>query len=312
VWAYWFLVLIMVVCVPIDAIFYSSRLTYSWYYIIVVLAMVGNFIGSTVVGNFLLYKSHVLEDQFRKQQATFSDKRPALVCRSFDPNGLAYPPACDVMRERSRHRRNYPSYSDDLARAVGDSVDLFAIGGPTTEEDLFNEVKLLYFQTSEKDWETAFLLTARMSRFIFIIPGLTPGIVLEMRTLCTNNLASKTITLMPPQPLNRAFVTEAAAPYTDPDHFPTLWKQTAEFWRRENFELPEYKREGAVFIVDSQGRPLVYQTLNSDIRNLGHAITELLRDLVGSEGVTSELISTLRKMEIPQPRPSRIQYFWMR
>jgi hypothetical protein len=119
---------------------------------------------------------------------------------------------------------------------------------------------------------------------------------------------------MPPQPFNQDYVTEAAAPYADRDHFPTLWKQTAEVWRAENFNLPEYNREGAVFTVDSEGRPLLYQTLDSDISNLGRAIGKLLRDLpqTGSEGETSELISNLRVMEVPQPRPSRIQYFYMR
>jgi hypothetical protein len=313
VWAYGFPLLIMV-GIAIDAIFYSSQLIGGWHYIVILLAMVGNFIGSTAIGNALLYKSHVLEDQLRKERATFSGSRPALVCRSFDPGGLAYPPACNVGTPRHRHRRNYPSYLEILARALGDSVDLFAVGGPKTEEDLFNETNCLYFQTLDQDWENAFLLAAHMSRFIFLVPGVTPGIILEMRTLRTNNLANKTITLMPPQPLNRGYVTDSAAPYTDRDHFPTLWKQTADVWRRDKFDLPEYKREGAVFTVDSQGHLLLYQTLDSDIHNLGHAVSELLPAIpqAGSEGVTSELMMHLRKKEIPLPKPSRIQYFFMR
>jgi hypothetical protein len=166
----------------------------------------------------------------------------------------------------------------------------------------------------DQDWEETFVLTARMSRFIFIIPGFTPGIVLEMRTLRINNLANKTIILMPPQPLNRGYVTESAAPYVDSHHFPKLWKQTADIWRRDNFELPEYKRDGAVFTVDSQGYSSIYRSLNSDIHSLVPAITQLLPSIPQTqpEVVTSELMVHLRRKEIPLPKPSRIQYFLMR
>ena len=269
------------------------------------------------VSNALRYKIYETQRRLRRLEAKASHSPAILVCRSFQPDGLSFRPAVWVANQKfGRHRRDKPSFLNDLANACHPGF-LVAIGAPTKREDLYNSVFSLYFQTRDEEWESTFVLAARAAWFIWMIPGTSAGILAEMRTLRNFALTEKTVVFMPPQPLQSG-LEGVARPYCDPDHFPKLWKETTQLWNADGgCQLPEYDRNGAIYTCNSDFSPLTHIGLNGyspffGLSSLEPALQQLLPSIKDQSGPPiSELTRQLEQLEIAPAKPRCIENFYI-
>jgi hypothetical protein len=273
--------------------------------------LVASFYLLFIVPNILNCKLHTAQALRVRLEAKVSNRRAILICRSFEPDGLAFHPAVWVHNQNyGRHRRDKGSYVSELAHAWAEGY-LVAIGAPTKREDLLHGVGGLYFQTREEDWEPAFLLTAQSARFIWIIPGTTDGVMEEMRVLRKSGLTEKTIVFMPPQPVQRG-LERVAREYCDPDHFTNRWKEAADRWRLEGCELPEYDIAGRIFTCNNDFSQRGYVRLNGATSQLRELLPQLVRTISEGAGLPiSQLVDQLEAIECDPPKLPRIETFYI-
>lgn len=269
------------------------------------------FFSCLFASNALLYQQHLTESQLARAEARSSGARAILISRSFDPAGLAFHPAVWVRNaEYGRHRRDKHSYLNELADSWK-AGHLVAIGAPNTRVDLYDEVHELYFQTRETDWQSTFLLVARSARFIWMIPATSQSVMAEMRMLREHTFTAKTIIFMPPQPYQRGLELWAQ-PYCDPEQCPQQWKETAQHWRIEGCNLPDYDRRGAIFSCNNDFSPRDFLPLDGSMARLGELLPQLLSTIPDEAGPpVSQLVIQLESIESEPPKPARIETFYI-
>jgi hypothetical protein len=137
------------------------------------------------------------------------------------------------------------SYLNDLARAVQQLGRLIAIGAPDKViTDAFSKQDLLYFQSDESCWPHMFDLAATAARTIILIPGTSPGLLREVRTLRSSGSLSKTILFMPPTPRG---AIRWIGEYNQPREVAREWEHARNALTNIGIKLPEYKRRPAWF-----------------------------------------------------------------
>jgi hypothetical protein len=256
------------------------------------------------MSNATRYRRTIITRRRQRIVIASSSEPAVLICRSFSTEGIAFKPA-RLLRNGPGHMVfRDSSYLDEVSQALAQFGHCIALGSPRRSRDRDQPVgaDLLYVQTRDEDWECAFNMVALAARFIWIIPGLSAGLLKEMRTLRDSGLTAKTVVFMPPQPDQR-IIDRLSAPYLDFDQFSGFWKRVGDHWQAEGCNLPKYESNGAVFTVNSDLSARRFVTLLGSLSHLSGALNELLPTLPPSRTPASEVFVNLQRVEAePPPR----------
>jgi signal peptidase I len=105
-------------------------------------------------------------------------------------------------------------------------------------------------QIDDKHWQELFAELAAKAKLIFIVPFATSGTLYEVSWLLARpNLLRKTIVIMPPTYLR---LSSLGALLFGRGHL-QRWNKARTLLRRNGFEMPPYKRRGALILLDDNG-----------------------------------------------------------
>lgn len=117
-----------------------------------------------------------------------------------------------------------------------------ALGIPKEEMPESGEHEIVFVRTDDTTWEQAFQVLARHSRFLFLVPGSTPGVIKEMEAIRDQGFCARTFVYMPPAPKGSP----------DQSRIQKEWQRTREYCAKYRFALPEHEADGMLFVPDER------------------------------------------------------------
>jgi hypothetical protein len=260
-------------------------------------------VSSVLVSRRIAWRIDSIQALKMRSAARSDNRPPILILRSFSLTGLAFRPG----RYEDSYIAPGESYLNVIATVLGDIGCLLAIGGPDDTIEM-SEKSLLYFQSAESGWAEMFRLASEAARAVIVIPGITQGILQEIRELISSGAVSKVIVFMPPTPSE--FVGKWIARYSGTEAIATSWTIAQSEWGKIGVSLPDYDKSGMLFALDPSGRPRREVKLNGRVEGLDLTpIRELTKQSGGSSAPVSVLIPKLERLEAARKRAGLLREF---
>lgn len=234
-----------------------------------------------------------------RDHAKTDDRPPFLVLRSFEEGPLTSQPARRPIRGVATYGA---SYAHDIASALMPRGRLIALGGPADVRNYYEASDVLYIQSREQDWLEMFSAALSAAQAVILVPGLSDGLLREIRAIAALHSWDKVLVFMPPVPdPNRPF--KFTSFYVNEKAAGEEWEKVRARWNELGYELPEYVPAGMVYLSGvgfSAGKSV---SLEHDVRNLDAALNRLLADQEGSGAALKDLLPLLEQSEAPPRRP---------
>jgi hypothetical protein len=157
-----------------------------------------------------------------------------------------------------------------LARAMEGTAPLIALGRPGEQQGAGR------VETTEEEWKDVFSLLASHAKVLILLPSANPGTRHEIGWISTQQFWAKTVLLMPQR--------RGSPDVKEPDRgdsvaSETHWEAVRSNLKEIGLELPQYRRCGIVFKLDTRGHVKLFQPLGP------HKIQEIIFKVVNDVGL---------------------------
>jgi hypothetical protein len=196
-------------------------------------------------------------------------------------------------RLQEGHRENFSLYlrsftrEENLKRRKGVlwyvmlEGDIFGIDRETLDLMLSSQVRGSYpmitlgrpgerlgagrLPSDDAGWKALAFLLMKHAKVVFIVPDTSEGVIWEMKQL--KGFYEKAVYIMPPTKYYQG-AAESAEKH---------WDETRREFEGRNIFLPEYSRDGALFMLDGQGR--IAEDIPFDVRYGVSGVHSLIRQI---------------------------------
>lgn len=192
------------------------------------------------------YRHECVREELVFEQVRRDSRAPSLLLRSFSDPSLGYGLYFTEIGDKGAGQYEGPNRFRMIARSLGSVGPLIVLCRSSHEDAILRTERFehLGLRARDDNWVDCFRLLALGSRVIMVVPGVSPGLLEEVRIIGSHApLLRKTLVFMPSTPPDRV----ASITYFDTAMYRREWDRIRANWAEVGVNLPEYREGGCVY-----------------------------------------------------------------
>ncbi len=224
---------------------------------------------------------------------------PFIILRSFKEGPLTSRPKLAGPRGRTRYGH---AFAHDIGEALGAWGRLIAIGGDVDLQNYYRGSDVIYVQSRDETWFQMFANVLAGVRAVIVIPGLSEGLLREMRAIAQLRAWDRVLVFMAPDPApDRDY--KFLDWYADDRAAEKEWEKVRQMWNELGYALPAHQAAGMLYAAASGFSVAESVSLEHDVLRLPDTLALLLKRHSSPGKPVREILPLLEADEAPPLRP---------